>query len=199
MANPIETDFKLALALGRLAGRWGQAEIGVEMIYIALSEMPYRKAVISFSFHKSVATQRDIIWFLADETEWLSDDLRKEVKDAVREFADKSATRNGWIHYPFGINSDLGEIETYKMKRSRKGDVLYSKEPANHKLVMAFADEVRTMTTRLYHTHTLLMLASSRTPLTPPPGQSQSDLSSTPPSSHGLLAKLLSLDQSSGK
>jgi hypothetical protein len=167
MVNPIETDFKLALALGRLAGRWGQAEIGVEMIYIALSEMPYRKAVISFSFHKSVGTQRDIVEFLADETEWLSDELRKEVKDAVRAFADKAAARNGWVHYPFGISSDDGEVEIYKMKRARKGDVLYSKEPASHKLIMAFADEVTGITERLYKAHTLLMLASSNRSIAP--------------------------------
>lgn len=192
MANPIETDFKLALALGRLAGRWGQAEIGVEMIYVALSEMPYRKAVISFSFHKSVATQRDIIDFLADETDWLSEDLRKEVKDAVKVFADKAAARNGWVHYPFGKSSDDSEIEIYKMKRSRRGDVLYSKAPASAQLIMAFADEVAAITKRLYAAHTLLMLASSNRPTAPLPGASQQEQTSDPPNYRGLIAALLS-------
>ncbi|MCO5150410.1 MULTISPECIES: hypothetical protein [unclassified Shinella] len=159
MPNPIETDFKLALALGRLAGRWGQAEIGVEMIYTTLSEMPYRKAIISFSFHKSVATQRDIISHLADETTWIAEELRAEIKSSLKEFVDKSAKRNGWIHFPFGVSTADGTDEIYKMTRARKGDVLYSKTPASHKLITEFADEVSELTSRLYRAHGLLTLS----------------------------------------
>lgn len=162
MPNPIETDFKLALALGRLAGRWGQAEFAVEMIYITLSEMPHRKATISFSFHKAVATQKDIIFLLADETSWIEDEERAVVKAVIKEFADMSAKRNGWIHYPFGVDTSSGDAEVYKAKRMKKGDILYAKEPADQKLITAFANQVSDLTVRLHNTNMLLMRAFER-------------------------------------
>lgn len=168
MANPIETDFKLALALGRLAGRWGQAELGVELLYIILSEMPHRKATISFSFHKSVSTQKDIISLLADETAWLTEEERSAVKQAAKEFADMSAERNGWIHYPFGIDESSGEAEIYKMKRMRRGDILYSKQPSNPAIINEFSARVKELTDRLYRVHSVLMLAYERKLKQPP-------------------------------
>ncbi|UPA25337.1 hypothetical protein [Shinella oryzae] len=197
MPNPIETDFKLALALGRLAGRWGQAEIGVEMIYTALSEMPYRKAIISFSFHKSVATQRDIISHLADETAWIAEELRAEIKSSLKEFVDKSAKRNGWIHFPFGVSTADGTDEIYKMTRARKGDVLYSKTPASHKLITEFANEVSELTSRLYRAHSLLMLSYENKSAAQLLGHNPQASSSHPHDIRGLLAAPQLLPQSS--
>lgn len=189
MPNPIETDFKLALALGRIAGRWGQAEFAVELIYIMLAEMPHRKATISFSFHKAVNTQKDIIWFLADETPWIDDAERAETKASVKAFADMSATRNGWVHYPFGVDSSSPDLEIYKAKRSRKGDLLYSKEPASARLAMQFANEVSALTERLYKAHRTLSLAYDRKLAAPHLDQIQSKWSLTPPKPLGLPPK----------
>lgn len=199
MANPIETDFKLALALGRLAGRWGQAEFAVEMIYITLSEMPNRKATISYSFHKSVATQKDIICLLADETTWITDAERATVNSVVKKFADMSAQRNGWIHYPFGVDSSSPNMEVYKGKRMRKGDILYSKEPANHQLITAFANDVTDLTKNLFDAHHLLMSAYARKSTQPLLDRIQSELTATPQKPLGLRQALERLQKPSGQ
>ena len=159
------------------------------MIYITLSEMPHRKATISFSFHKAVATQKDIIFLLADETSWIDDEERAIVKAVIKEFADMSAKRNGWIHYPFGVDSSSGEAEVYKAKRMKKGDILYVKTPADHTLITAFANQVSDLTDRLYKTHKLLMLAYERKLTAPHLDQIQSMWSLTPPKPLGLPPK----------
>lgn len=180
MPNPIETDFKLALALGRLAGRWGQAEFAVEMIYISLSEMPHRSAVISFSFHKSVATQKDVIFLLVDETDWLNENERNNIKKVVKNFSELATKRNAWIHYPFGIDASSNEGKIYKVRRLRKGDSLYVKDPADQKAVLALANKITDLNKQLFEANTLLMRAYARKQEPQPHNRNLSTLTSNP-------------------
>jgi hypothetical protein len=155
MPNPIDDNNDLANALGRLAGRWGLVEFSVEMIFTLLSEMPERKATITFSFFKATGTQKDIIDFMVEETQWLSGDVKDKVKYAVKKYANMAGERNGYIHYPFGYDTanEDDEFAIYKAKRSRTGDQLLQKRPVTPDMIQEFADKVSVLYDELCQAH----------------------------------------------
>ena len=168
MANPIDDNDELATALGRLVGRWGMSEFYIEMIYTLLSEMPSRKATITFSFFRSVGTQKDIIYFLVGETEWLPNKTKEEIKSAVTKFSKMAGRRNGYIHSPFGhAKNNDGDFEIYKTARNRTGEFLYSKKTVTPTSILKFADEVTEMNKRLFSAH-LAIFEAYKTKLSAP-------------------------------
>ncbi|MGX1499459.1 hypothetical protein ACSSV1_004519 [Labrenzia sp. MBR-25] len=170
MPNPIDDNDDLAIALGRLAGRWGLVEFAVEMIFTFLSEMPERKATITFSFFKAVGTQKDIIEFMAEETEWLSDEMKSQIKTAVRKYSNMSGERNGYIHYPFGYDTEGDdEFEIYKAKRSRTGDELLQKKAVTPEMINTFVDRVRELQLEIFRIHRALFEERRKAPKERPP------------------------------
>jgi len=181
MANPIDDNDDLAKALGRLAGRWGLAEFTVDMIFTLLSEMPERKATITFSFFRSTGTQKDVIHFMADETTWLPDDTKERVKAAVKKYADMAGTRNGFIHYPFGYDRQSeNEFQIYKGKRSRTGDNLLQKKNVSPKMITEFCEEINTLYDELMECHREILDVRFQALRTQPPYPGLSALFSIP-------------------
>ena len=181
MGNPIDDDDELAMAVGRLAGRWGAVEFAVEILFLQISEMPWRKAVITFSMFKTISTQCDFINLIARETLWIDEKTRRSIRRLLKRFSKMSETRNHLVHYPFGYNSDSPAREIYKLQRDRGGSKQHLGKPTSAREIMSFARRVSRLGTALSKLHLRLIDASRHIPPPPLPDQSPGFLSALVP------------------
>src|SRR5215213_724465 len=113
MANPIDDNDQLAIAVGRAAGRWALVENAVEMLFLQMIGTDSKRASVVFRFFRSNNNQREVLTGLATVYLAAEDDLRKRLTALLLTYKDLADKRNKLLHSAFGYDTSKDDKPIY--------------------------------------------------------------------------------------
>ena len=114
-SHPVDDDPIMASAIGRCSNSWTHAETTLAWIFVHLTDMKYAVAVTVFSFFKATRTQRDVLKKNGKITPFMTNELNKQLADALKAYCRIAEERNQLLHNPIGRSV---ENQVYQMIRT---------------------------------------------------------------------------------
>jgi hypothetical protein len=145
MANPIDENDQLAIAVGRSAGRWALVENAIESLFLQMIGTGVKRASVVFRFLKNNHAQREVLTSLSEVHLAEQDVLREKLRDLLSRHNTLAEQRSQLFHRPFGYDTTDESRPIYQMRRDHKAEFPFKRYPVTIADIETFAEEARAL------------------------------------------------------
>jgi hypothetical protein len=118
MNGPLQTDEKLAAALGRATGAWAHIEYLLTVLFSIITDLNINMAAAIFEMFKSTHSQADVLNRVAKLSTRIADGYRDGLKEILKDYIALAARRNEIAHNPLGWE-DIENTKVYIMTKTK--------------------------------------------------------------------------------
>lgn len=143
MANPIDDNDQLAIAVGRSAGRWALVENAMETLFLQMIGTDSKRGSLLFRFFRNSNSQREVLTNLSSIYLAEEEDLRTRLTNLLLIYKDLADRRNQLLHNAFGYDTSKEDLPIYQIRRAPGQEVPYKRFPITVGTITVFAAEAR--------------------------------------------------------
>lgn len=118
MANPIDDDDRLAMAIGRAVSHWAHAEMHLASVFARITGLSLTMAVTIFQMFRSVRTQRECLSTVAKVSTNCEESDTATLASILADYEKLAKKRNEIAHNALGWHG-ADERKLYRVKRER--------------------------------------------------------------------------------